>query len=458
MNIKSLVILISILFVMLFVFSTKEINNGNQYNWKKLEFDNGILLKEMKNLLNQDFELWYPLSIDTIYGGFYSDINYKWQLQGRQDKMIVTQARHVWTVSTVTLFNKDSIKLFQVASHGLKFLRNVMWDKEHGGFYNLVNQRGEPYKENGQIIKQVYGNAFAVYGLAAYFKATKDTAALKLAIEVFNWIDKHSFDPNYGGYFQFLSEEGMPFYEGYRGTPPKDQNSSIHLLECFTELYGVWPNKLLGDRLSSLLHLIRDRMVTKKGYLQLFFKRDLTPVSYRDSSSSDRQKNYEFDHVSFGHDIETAYLLLEASNTLGIQNDTTTLRIAKKMVDHSFINGWDKKFGGLYDGGYYFAGQKEISIIKETKEWWAQAEALNSFLMMSELFPNDPLNYFEKFCLQWDYIKKYLIDNEYGGWYWGGIDKVPDNKFYPKGTIWKGNYHTSRALINCINRLSKKVK
>ncbi|HLP15741.1 MAG TPA: AGE family epimerase/isomerase, partial [Bacteroidota bacterium] len=90
---------------------------------------------------------------------------------------------------------------------------------------------------------------------------------------------------------------------------------------------------------------------------------------------------------------------------------------------------------------------------KRSKEWWAQAEAFNAFLLMSELFPDDPHRYYEKFCAQWNYCMNYLIDHEHGGWYWGGIDIVPENIHSPKGSIWKCNYHTSRSLINCINRL-----
>jgi mannobiose 2-epimerase len=94
-----------------------------------------------------------------------------------------------------------------------------------------------------------------------------------------------------------------------------------------------------------------------------------------------------------------------------------------------------------------------VAILKDTKEWWAQAEALNTFLMMSMLYPRDGLNYHEKFTAQWDYCKKYLIDGDHGGWYWGGIDKAPGNRNAPKGTIWKADYHTSRSMINCIRRL-----
>ena len=145
-----------------------------------------------------------------------------------------------------------------------------------------------------------------------------------------------------------------------------------------------------------------------------------------------RSMNFEFDHVSFGHDVETAYLMLEASEALGIKNDSTTLRIAKKMVDHALRFGWDKERGGLFDGGYYYPGEKNATIVRNTKEWWSQVEALNSFLMMSEIFPQDAQQYYKKFCIQWNYCKNYVIDHEYGGWYWGGTDIVPRLKYSPK--------------------------
>jgi len=122
------------------------------------------------------------------------------------------------------------------------------------------------------------------------------------------------------------------------------------------------------------------------------------------------------------------------------------------MVDHAIKYGWDKEYGGIFDGGYYFKNENEPQIVKSTKEWWSQAEALNSLLLMSTLYPADR-EYYQKFCEQWNYIKTYLIDSEYGGWFWGGIDQVPANKYANKGSIWKVNYHTSRSLINCIKML-----
>jgi mannobiose 2-epimerase len=233
----------------------------------------------------------------------------------------------------------------------------------------------------------------------------------------------------------------------------KDQNSSIHLLEAFTELYGVWRNPKVRERLEELLVLIRDKITHPKGYLQLFFERDWTPVSFRYASPEIRDANYRLDHVSFGHDYETAFLMLEASYKLGLKNDTATLYTAKKMLDHAIENGWDNSSAGFFDEGYYYSEEGECKIIKHTKNWWAQAEALNALLIFSKIFPNEK-RYYKLFLQEWDYIKKYLIDHEHGDWYWGSLEKEPHYKTAPKGTIWKATYHNGRALMNSILMLS----
>lgn len=424
---------------------------------KKNQISANPIAKQLSDALNKGIlDVWYPRTIDSVSGGFLSDFDYKWEMSGTQNKMIVTQSRHVWTCSTVAEFDPVRKDYFlKIASHGFQFLKTKMWDSENGGFFNLVDREGKVLKSGqaGRVIKEAYGNAFGIYALAAYARVSGDTAALSLARKAFLWLDQHSYDPQYGGYFQFLEANGTPLKSGLNGVPPKDQNGSIHLLEAFTELYRVWPDSLVKDRLLKMLVLVRDRITHPKGYLQLFLNEDLSPVSYRDSAEQVRKKNWFHDHISFGHDVETAYLMLEASEIAGLENDTLTLRKAKKMVDHSVENGWDHDLGGFYEAGYYMRGQDTVTIIKDTKNWWAQAEGLNSLLMMSQLFPEDPRDYRSLFLMQWEYIDKYLIDHEHGDWYPNGIDKEPDAKLAMKAQIWKGNYHTSRALMNCLKRL-----
>ena len=98
---------------------------------------------------------------------------------------------------------------------------------------------------------------------------------------------------------------------------------------------------------------------------------------------------------------------------------------------------------------------KTITIIKNSKNWWAQAEGLNTLLIMSDLFPDDPMRYFDKFRKLWKYTQTYLIDDTYGDWYEEGLDKEPQRKTALKGHIWKATYHQFRALMNCVDRLKE---
>jgi len=411
-----------------------------------------------KNLL----EKWYPLAIDKECGGYFTNISYDFKLMPSQEKMVVTQARHMWTTAKAAKF-LNSDKYYEYSLHGFKFLTEKMWDDKYGGFYQIRSREGNTTDIEGWLDeKRAYGNAFAIYALSALYDITRDKKILNAAIDAFEWLDKHAHDEEYKGYFQFLRREGIPYDKSssYKTKATdavevgyKDQNSSIHLLEAFTELYHVWKDEKLYNRLLELLKLIRDVITNPRGYLQLFFERDWTPVSFRNAPQEIREANYRLDHVSFGHDYETAFLMLEASYALGLKDDVETLRTAKKMLDHAIENGWDKLNGGFFDEGYYFKENGQCEIIKDTKTWWQQAEALNILLIFSKIFPNEK-KYYKLFLKEWEYVKRYLIDYEHGDWYWGSLEKEPFYRTEPKGNIWKATYHNGRALMNCITMLA----
>ena len=420
-----------------------------------LRFDRDSLASEMEMWMKKAcIDPWYPACIDAAYGGFFSDFNYKWELDGNQNKMIVTQSRHVWTASILFEHYPDEDLYHEVARHGFEFLKDKMWDSKHGGFYQLVSREGEPIRDDEEygLIKTAYGNAFGIYGLAAYYRVSEDDRALDLAKRAFAWLESNSHDPVAKGYFQFLLEDGTPLTEGHTN-PAKDQNSSIHLLEALSELYIVWPDSLLKERVQEMLELIRDTITTDIGSLTLFSDKNWNPASYQDSSEAVIRRHIHTDHISFGHDIETAYLLMEASHIIHDAHDATTRAKAKVMVDHTIEAGWDSENGGIYDGGYYFKNKPGMTIVLHHKAWWAQVEAMNTLLIMTDLYPDDPLNYSSYFLKMWHYTQENLIDKEYPGIFVGGLDQDPKARTAAKGGIWKGNYHNVRSLLNCIKRL-----
>ena len=407
---------------------------------------------EFKSSIDKLAEVWYPRTIDSLNGGFYSNYDYKWEKEKYQTKMIVTQTRHIWTTSILAEYYQDD-KYLDIATHGFHFLKDKMWDQTYGGFNTFAEVENGVFTPKSDY-KTAYGNSFAIYGLATYYKLSKDTSALNLAKKTFLWLEEHSRDPEYGGYFNILQPDGSWSYlqpngqgiPAYAASRWKDMNSSIHLLESFSALYEVWPDPLVKERLGELLTIISQTIFTEKGYMSLFLEKDWAPVSYKDSLTEVREQNIQFDHVSFGHDVETAFLMLEAAHVLGIDN-SEILTQAKKIVDHSIDNGWDEKNGGFYDYGYYFT-KDSCTIIRDDKVWWTQAEGLNSLLMMSKLFPNEK-KYEQLFQKQWQYIDTYFVDKENGGWYADGADVKPDTKTARKASMWKINYHNIRSLINC---------
>lgn len=421
--------------------------------------DEELALKFEKAAKEQLMDKWYPLAIDSTDGGYYSEITYDFKVGETHDKMIVTQARHIWANARAAQLFPGNAPYNSFAEHGFRFLREVMWDKTHGGFYNLVTKEGEPILKKGSE-KTAYGNAFAIYGLAAYYASSGNEEALELAKKTFLWLEEHAHDPEYKGYFNTLHLDGTPIertgeWPSTSDVGYKDQNSSIHILEAYTELYRVWPDELLAERLEEMLLLIRDTITTEEGYMRLFFEKDWTPVSFRGQSKEEVEKHYYLDHVSFGHDVETAYLMLEASHALGLENHTKTLLKGKKMVDHSLRTGWDEKLGGFYDGGYYYQGEEQISILNADKNWWAQAEGLNTLLILAKNFPEDEMQYENYFTRLWNYTETYLIDEEHGGWYEWGLDTKPESRTALKGHIWKAAYHNFRSLANMMQELRK---
>lgn len=431
--------------------------------------DDVVLVSQFRESLENDLlNIWYPRVVDKEDGGYLSSFDADWVPLAVQDKMIVTQARHVWTSIRMFEFFPEKEFLKDVATHGVKFLQDKMWDHENGGFFQMVSKKGQPIEERSSgFNKTSYGCAFAIYALSAYYDVTGDKEALALAQKAFFWLEEHAHDDRDLGYFNSLTLEGTAITESHAMSFPKGQNTSIHLLEAFTELYHVWQDPLLKSRLAEMHDLILNKMMDDRGFVRLYFDREWNHVLLENleipadfpmskdvelSEANTKRMLYHFDHVSFGHDVEIAFLMLEAKEALGSPEDEETLIWGKHILDHSLEHGWDDATAGLFDGAYYRDGKCEI--VMGAKCWWAQAELLNTLLIMAEHFPHDSQNYHQKAVAQWDYIKAYLIDQERGGWYEESMDRSPKVGVRLKAHIWKGVYHDGRALMNVIHTLT----
>jgi len=411
--------------------------------------------------LNRDLKLWYPLSIDLERGGYHSIITREWKLQPYETKGIVQQARMAWVAAETAMRRPEWRKeLEPFAYQGAKFVAEKMWDAEFGGFYWEVKPDGTPLSKENSEMKHAYGIAFAIYRLANVYRLTGDEAILKRAVEGFQWLDKNGHDAVNGGYVEAFYRDGTQML-----APPKDRpevikgktrellgcksmNSHLHLMEAFIELYRVWKDPLLRDRLEELVVIMRDKVTTWPGAMRQFFRADWTAAAT---------------YVSFGHDVETAYLLEEAIEVLGRPNDEKTLAVCKSLVDHSIEFGWDKENGGFFYDGATFGAHPADS----TKFWWVQAEGLNALLRLYLRYGEQ--RYYDLALAQWNFIESKVVDAEFGGWYPvvdadGSNPRGLDNRFsqvshgLEKAHLWKTAYHEVHALLNASDVLGKCVE
>lgn len=427
--------------------------------------------------------LWFPRCVDRKVGGFFPHFREDWSAGDQNDKTIVFQSRMTWVASQVALrYPELRTEYLQYARHGAQFLSRTLWDARDGGFYWGLDPSGLPSDRYGDE-KHVYGIAFGIYALAGVFEATEDEAALDLAKRAFAWLDRSAHDSVNGGYYEALSRKGIPILappptaagQSPRTTDAigtrygyKSMNTHIHVLEALTELARVWHDPLVRARLEEVHLIVRDKIAVEPGCLNLFFTPDWRALP---------------DHDSFGHDIETAYLLLEAEDVLSGESalrprglpalpdrskpgervraalrrladrprdPARTLAVARSLVDHALDWGWDDQRGGFFEKGAAFAPAHDRS-----KVWWTQAEGLNALLLMHEHFGRQTPRYFDAFQKQWDYILHVQNDAKHGGW---RQTVAADGTAAPgqaKATVWKAAYHDGRALMNCAERLRK---
>ena len=394
-------------------------------------------------------EHWYPAAIDREHGGFHQNMARDWLLKPDSDKFIVYQARMTWTASAFALESPDRRDEFVgYARWGVECLDKILRDRQFGGFHWSVGLDGRVDPKLGTE-KHVYGTAFVLYAASKAYEATHDPRALQVARDAFDWLETKAHDPKDGGYFEALTREGVPI-TAWDPTRPvsqrtdrigiyygfKTMNSHIHLLEAVAEFYRVEPTQPVRVRLEELLAIVRDKIAASPGALNLYLSANWRPAPA---------------HDSFGHDVETAYLLIEASEALGRPNDPATWTVARSLIDHALDWGWDGANGGFYDKGDVFNGKPHDT----TKVWWTQAEGLNALLVFHHKYGRETDRYWDAFRLQWEFIDRHLIDPVHGGWFYEtSIDGtlIGDGS---KASPWKVNYHTGRAMLNVAKLLGE---
>ena len=384
---------------------------------------------------------WYPRAVDRELGGFHQTLGRDWTVLPDDNRFLVYQARMTWTAAAYARFSRTHRDEYVgYTRRGIEYLDRVMRDGPSGGFHWVLDTRGKIDPRLGDE-KHVYGTAFVLYAASAAYEVTHDDLALKVARDAFDWLERYAHDAKAGGYFEAIRRDGTPIVTWDENVPLarrvdrlgtyygfKSMNAHIHLLEAIAEFSKVEKTPVVKGRLGEVHALVRDKIAAEPGALNLYLTRDwqATPA-----------------HDSFGHDVETAYLLVEAADALGTPDDPKTWHMARRLVDHALDWGWDDRHGGFYYKGEVFGGE----AFDTHKDWWTQAEGLNALLLMHRKFGASTDRYWSAFLKEWVFIERHLIDPDHGGWYMGTTREGNLIGDGVKATQWKANYHTARAMM-----------
>ena len=372
----------------------------------------------------------FPRCVDKEHGGFHVNYARDWSPLEDRSRFVVYQARVAWTAATVARLRPEARNEYlPYVRHGVRYLADVMWDRAHGGFRTHVDPASRPTSGEERDARPVYGQAFAVYALAAAHAASGDPEPLELAQRGWRWIEEHYRDGLGPGYRSAVGDVSIDGPGAHR-----TMNDHIHLLEAYAELLRSWPDPELRQRTEELLAFVRDRLFVEPGCLYIALRPDGRVVPAP---------------VSFGHDVETAFLMIEAEEALGRGPSVATLRAARMLVDHALDRGWDPVRGQLFEYGSAYGPPLDRSV-----QWWAQFEAFHAFQLMDDRFGREDTRYEAAFAKAWALARDAFADPQHPG-VCPQMDERGGVDCESKSHNWFVSYHTARALLFTADRLRK---
>ena len=391
-----------------------------------------LFKKEMQDVLTGNIlPFWIDKMVDHENGGFYGRIDGHGNLHADAEKGGILNARILWTFSAAYRVLGKS-EYLEMATRAKNYIIAHFIDREYGGTYWSLDYKGNPKDTK----KQFYAIGFMIYGLSEYVRATGDKEALDYAIQLFECIEEHSLDVIYNGYIEACTREWGEIADmrlsDLDANYPKSQNTHLHIIEPYANLYRVWKDERLEKALRNMINIFTDKILNPEtNHLDLFFEKDWTRGA---------------GHLeSYGHDIECSWLMHEAALVLG---DAEVLKKVEEIVP---LVAKASEKGLNPDGSMIHEANLDTGHVDDDLHWWVQAEAVVGFYNIYQHFGDESA--LDKSLQCWQYIKDNLIDYEGGEWYWSRRPDGTLNLDDDKAGFWKCPYHNGRMCLEIIERI-----
>ncbi|HOO07111.1 MAG TPA: AGE family epimerase/isomerase [Ruminococcus sp.] len=392
--------------------------------------DNSIdlLALKAKTVLDKQIVPFWTALKDPDFGGFYGQMDFDLTLQKTADKGVILQSRILWFFSELAMLTKSK-KHIVAANHAFRFIAEHCFDDEFGGVYWSVTHDGKP----SDTTKHTYAQSFALYALTSYYALSGNEKALDLSEQLLELIESRCRDN--GGYLESFGREWKMSLNDKLSEnnviAERTMNTLLHVFEAYANLYRYQPTRsaAVSDAMTRILETFIGKVFSpEKRRLEVFFNR-----TYR--SLVDLQ--------SYGHDIETSWLLDDGC----------------RLLDSFGLTEEISKMDGVLAESVYERAFAEKSLLNECESgkndtdriWWVQSEAVLGFINQWEKTGEE--KYLAAAEDIFEYIQTYIRDDRTGSeWYWGvHADGSPMDEH---GIVsdWKCPYHSGRMCFEIIRR------
>ena len=409
-----------------------------------------------EHLLSGIIPFWKNLK-DEARGGFYGYVSFDLETDPEAEKGCILNSRILWFFSNVLLLYRKGLlteedfaahgysakEIEDCARHAYAFLKDHCLDREHGGVYWSMKADGTPL----DTTKHTYNQAFAIYALSSYCNATGDASTYEIARELYHVIEDKCTDRE--GYLEAqtvdfrpqsnekLSENGI--------VADRTMNTLLHVFEAYSEALrvaqaaGLMGVSELKESLKRICRIQSERIYDpEKGRQEVFF---------------DRAYHSMLDLYSYGHDIETAWLMDRGMEILGDGSLSEKMgQITRTLTEKVYETAFD---------GHSLANECDRGVVDETRIWWVQAETVVGFVNGYQKAKaagdaEEAEKYLTAARNEWAYIREYVIDPREGSeWFWKVDPSGKPGPDRPMADPWKCPYHNGRMCMEVIRRAAE---
>lgn len=385
------------------------------------------MLKEKARAMLEDrlIPFWSALR-DEAHGGFYGYMGFDLKVDPCAEKGCILNSRILWFFSrcAVLLEREDCLEF---ARHAFRFLMEHCLDRKEGGVYWSLDYRGTPLDRG----KHTYAQAFALYGLSAWYEASGDRQALDAARTLFQVMEDRCRDK--GGYLEAFTRDFKPASNeklSENGVmAQRTMNTLLHVFEGYAGLYQASPTSETRAAMERILDIYLNKIYDPSlGRQKVFFDLDYNSL---------------IDLYSYGHDIEASWLMDWGCALL----NQPELMGRVSQADQTLADGvyrWAFREGSVLN-------ERERGVDDAHRVWWVQAESVLGFLNAWEKTGQD---HFRQAAVKvWHYIENVLVDPRPGSeWFWRVDANGRPDRGKPVVEPWKCPYHNGRMCLEILRR------